>query len=66
MTRVSIKITIVMVMVALVGSSTLLSAPMMNVSAQENMTDTDQNMTNIDQNITATSFGTVSGAARFG
>lgn len=58
------KITIVIMIVALMGSVTLLSTPNLNVSAQENMTDTDQNMTNTDQNITAIASGTVSGSGR--
>jgi len=60
------KITIVIMIVALMGSVTLLllSTPNLNVSAQENMTNTDQNMTNTDQNITAIASGTVSGSGR--
>ena len=45
MTEVVIRITIIVIMATLVGSVALLSAPMLNVSAQENMTNTDQNTT---------------------
>ena len=51
-------------MATLVGSVGLLVAPVMNVSAQENMTNTDQNTTSTDQNTTASGSGNISGASQ--
>lgn len=64
MTGAANKITIVIMIVALMGSVTLLSGPNMNISAQENMTNIDQNMTNTDQNMTAMGSGTISGSGK--
>ncbi len=67
----SIKITTLIIMMALMGLGMLLAYPTITISAQENMTNTnqnmtniDQNMTNIDQNMTSLGFGTISGAGR--
>ncbi len=60
----SIKITTLIIMMALMGLGMLLAYPTITISAQENMTNTNQNMTNIDQNMTSLGFGTISGAGR--
>jgi hypothetical protein len=59
-----IKITTLIIMMALTGLAILLAYPTITISAQENMTNTDQNMTNTDQNMTALGSGTISGASR--
>ena len=51
-------------MATLVGSVGLLIAPVLNVSAQENMTNADQNTTSTDQNTTASGSGNISGASQ--
>ena len=51
-------------MTTLVGSVGLLVAPVLNVSAQENMTNADQNTTSTDQNTTASGSGNISGASQ--
>jgi hypothetical protein len=64
MTEVVIRITIIIIMATLVGSVGLLLSPMMNASAQENMTGTDGNMTGTDGNMTSSESGNISGAGR--
>jgi hypothetical protein len=59
-----IKITTLIIMMALTGLGMLLAYPTITISAQENMTNADQNMTNADQNMTALGSGTISGASR--
>jgi len=51
-------------MATLVGSVGLLLAPMMNASAQGNMTGTDGNMTGTDGNMTSLGSGNISGAGQ--
>ena len=65
MTKVHIKITTLFIMTALMSLGMVLAVPSIDISAQENMTDTDQNMTDTDQNnSTASDFGTIAGAGR--
>jgi hypothetical protein len=52
-----IKITTLIIMMALTGLGMLLAYPTITISAQENMTNADQNMT-------ALGSGTISGASR--
>ncbi len=59
-----IKITTLIIMMALMGLGMLLAYTTITISAQENMNNTNQNMTNIDQNMTSLGFGTISGAGR--
>jgi hypothetical protein len=62
--KADIKITTLIIMMALTGLGMLLAYPTITISAQENMTNADQNMTNADQNMTALGSGTISGASR--
>jgi hypothetical protein len=64
MKNAGIKITTLIIITALTGLGMLLAYPTINISAQENMTNTDQNMTDTDQNMTGLGFGTISGAGR--